>query len=132
MENNVTDSHHKLKILIAEDEPINCEYLKLILDKSHFDLDITFAKSGKEALELYEKVPDIDFVFMDLKMPTMDGFEATKRIKKLRPDLPIVAQTAFTSQEDRNRALDAGRSDFLTKSTYMPVIEEVLNKFLRN
>ena len=73
------------------------------------------AYNGLETVELIKKKHEIDIVLMDLKMPIMDGFEATKQIKKLRPLLPIIAQTAFTFPEDIERAIESGCDDYIIK-----------------
>ena len=66
---------------------------------------------------------------MDLKMPILDGFEATKMIKEFRPNLPIVAQTAYTTNDDKEKALAAGCDDFITKPIKEEVLTEILSKY---
>ena len=120
---------HKCNILIAEDEEINFLFLEILL-KNEVDLhcSIIHAKNGKEAVAICQKNPEIDFVLMDLKMPVMDGFEAIKLIKEFRPELPIVAQTAFSSAEDKERVFAAGFNDFLSKPISQEALSEVINK----
>ncbi len=107
-------------ILIAEDEISNF----LLLEEMFLDTgtNIIKAVNGLEAVELCKSNPDIDLVLMDLKMPKMDGYEATRQIKAFSPDLSIIAQTAYFSLADRNKALASGCSDFLTK----PLNKELL------
>ena len=123
------ETSHKCKILIAEDEEINFLFLEILL-KEEIDLECTIvhAKNGEEAVEICKKTPDIDFVFMDLKMPVMDGFEAIKLIKEFRPDLAVVAQTAFSSNEDKTRVFAAGFNDFLSKPINKEALQEVIKK----
>jgi len=123
------ETSHKCKILIAEDEEINFLFLEILL-KEEIDLECTIvhAKNGEEAVEICKKTPDIDFVLMDLKMPVLDGFEALKLIKAFRPDLPIVAQTAFSSNEDKTRVFAAGFNDFLSKPINKEALQEVIKK----
>ena len=123
------ETSHKCKILIAEDEEINFLFLEILL-KEEIDLECTIvhAKNGEEAVEICKKTPDIDFVLMDLKMPVLDGFEALKLIKAFRPDLPIVAQTAFSSTEDRERVFKEGFDDFISKPISKGVLKQVINK----
>ena len=120
---------HKCNILIAEDEEINFLFLEILL-KNEVDLhcSIIHAKNGEEAVAICRKNPEIDFVLMDLKMPVMDGFEAIKLIKEFRPELPIVAQTAFSSAEDKERVFAAGFNDFLSKPIGQEALREVINK----
>jgi hypothetical protein len=102
-----------LTVLIAEDDEIST----LLLQKSLSGEDITlhYAKNGREAVTLAEQYPEIDLVLMDINMPVMNGFEATREIKKLFPGLPVIAQTAFASKEDKKKASDAGCDGFITK-----------------
>ena len=103
----------KRTILIAEDNEINFFYLDLILQN---DLtEILHAWNGLEAVEQCKNHPEISMVLMDLKMPEMNGFEATDLIKKFRPNLPVIAVTAYVGSEDREMALKAGCVDFITK-----------------
>jgi len=120
---------HKCNILIAEDEEINFLFLEILL-KNEVDLhcSIIHAKNGEEAVSICRKNTEIDFVLMDLKMPIMDGFEAIKLIKEFRPELPIVAQTAFSSAEDKERVFAAGFNDFLSKPISQEALREVINK----
>ncbi|MDB9873793.1 response regulator [Flavobacteriaceae bacterium] len=120
---------HKCNILIAEDEEINFLFLEILL-KNEVDLhcSIIHAKNGAEAVAICRKNTEIDFVLMDLKMPIMDGFEAIKLIKEFRPELPIVAQTAFSSAEDKERVFAAGFNDFLSKPISQEALSEVINK----
>ncbi|MBI9067277.1 MAG: PAS domain S-box protein [Salinivirgaceae bacterium] len=122
-----TKKRDKYTILIVEDEVINYIYLETLIEEE-IDLECKtiYARNGKEAVDICTKKEGIDFVLMDLKMPVMDGFEATKLIKELRPDLPIVAQTAYSKQEDRDKAISAGCDDYITK----PISEETLNEIL--
>ena len=120
---------HKCNILIAEDEEINFLFLEILL-KNEVDLhcNIIHAKNGEEAVAICQENTEIDFVLMDLKMPVMDGFEAIKLIKEFRPELPIVAQTAFSSAEDKERVFAAGFNDFLSKPISKEALSEVINK----
>ena len=98
-------------ILIAEDNDSNYILMTYILKRSY---QYMRAKNGKEAVELVEK-GGIDLVLMDMKMPIMDGLEATAIIRESHPDLPIVALTANAFESDRHQAMAAGCNDFLSK-----------------
>ena len=101
-------------VLITEDEEVNFYYLKTIFKKT--EAKILRAKNGKEAVDLIKDFHgDIDLVLMDLNMPVMDGYEAMKIIKAKHPEIPIIAQTAYTLSEDRNKCMKAGFNDYISK-----------------
>ena len=107
-------------LLIAEDIDYNFQLLKELL--SVIELNIIWAENGLEAIEICKSNPHIDLVLMDMKMPVIDGYEATKQIKKFRPNLPIIAQTAFSTEMDKVRAIECGCVDFICK----PLKREIL------
>ncbi len=120
----------KLKILITEDEEINLFYLNTIINKlAKSEVEVLLAHNGKEAVEICNNNPDIDIIFMDIKMPVMDGYEASKLIKQNHPKIPIIIQTAYSTEEDRIRAFDCGCDDFISKPIKIQVLDSVLNKF---
>ncbi|NOZ60194.1 MAG: PAS domain S-box protein [Calditrichaeota bacterium] len=119
----------KYTVLIAEDEAINYLFLAIFLKEHGPNLVTLHARNGKEAVEMCKKNPKIDFVFMDLKMPRMSGFEATKLIKEFRPELPIVAQTAYSTEEKREQALLAGCDDFISKPIEEHTLKEIIEKY---
>lgn len=123
------ENTHKYTILITEDKAINFLFLEILL-KKQIDLGcaIIHAKNGAEAVEICKKNDDINLVLMDLKMPVMDGFEAVKLIKEIRPKLPIVAQTAFSSIEDKEKVFAAGFNDFLSKPINKPYLMSLTDK----
>lgn len=101
-------------VLITEDEEVNFFYLKTIFKKT--DAKIIRAKNGKEAVDIIrEYAGDIDLVLMDLNMPVMDGYEAMRIIKSKHPKIPVIAQTAYTLTEDRNKCMQAGFNDYISK-----------------
>lgn len=100
-------------ILITEDIDNNFNLIAQYL--SNDNIAVIRAVNGKEAIEKCENDRQIQMVLMDLKMPVMDGFEATKRIKAILPDLPVIAQTAYARDTDKAKALACGCSDFLSK-----------------
>ena len=99
------------RILVAEDNDSNFILMTYIL-KKYYQYDR--AKNGQEAVEMAGRT-DYDIVLMDIKMPVMDGLEATKKIKEMHPNLPIIALTANAFDSDRQLAFDAGCDDFLSK-----------------
>jgi PAS domain S-box-containing protein len=99
-------------ILIVEDDIYNTEYLKEILCEFGFNIIHTYY--GKDAIEI-SLSQSLDLVLMDIRLPDIDGYEATRKIKLQKPGLKIIAQTAYASDVDRNRAFEAGCSDYLSK-----------------
>ncbi|SDW02191.1 response regulator [Thiocapsa roseopersicina] len=99
-------------ILLVEDNALNQEVSKRMLQRT--GAVVTLAENGGEAVEL-ATTRDFDLVLMDLQMPIMDGFEATRRIRPVRPDLPIIALSAAVMEADRNDAREAGMNDHLAK-----------------
>lgn len=87
------------------------------------------SKNGIEALEQCQQ-NDVDFVLMDIKMPVLNGIEAMKKIKGIYPDLPIVAQTAFYTEADKQEALDLGFDDFISKPVEKKVLFSIMRKYI--
>lgn len=114
------------RILVAEDNDSNYILMNYIL-KKHYEY--FRARNGQEAVELAEtEKPDL--ILMDLKMPVMDGLEATRLIKAKTPDLPIVALTANAFDSDRHAALEAGCDDFLSKPINADRCIQTIAKFI--
>lgn len=113
-------------ILIAEDDNINFLLFQKIMKTKNFK--IIRAQNGQEAVNICLNNPEIDLVLMDIKMPVMDGFEAFEKIHPIRPNLPVIAQTAFSSNEDKERILKEGFSDYITK----PINREKLFDLIDN
>ena len=114
---------------MVEDEEINYLFVEILLtEKIDLKCNVLHAKDGKEAIEICKNNLNIDLVLMDINMPIMNGYEATKQIKEVFPNLPIVAQTAYSTPEDKEKVLTAGCNDFITK----PIAKEVLNTMLNN
>jgi len=103
----------KKVFLIAEDSILNYTFLEALLQRTQVNLK--WAKNGKEAVEMCLENPNIDLVLMDIKMPLLDGLEAIAQIKQAREDLPIIVQTAYAMAEDRGKSIEAGANDHLTK-----------------
>jgi CheY-like chemotaxis protein len=116
-------------VLIAEDEETNFIYLHTALSKTN--INVLRAKNGREAVEITKLNPSIDIILMDIKMPEMNGLEATKSIKSFRKDIPIIAQTAFAMDEDKRNCNAIGCDDFLAKPIRYKVLIEAISKFLK-
>jgi signal transduction histidine kinase/CheY-like chemotaxis protein len=109
---NIKDLH-ELTILVAEDDELNYMYIKEIFRGT--GAKILHALNGKEAVEICQNNNDISIVLIDIKMPVMNGYEAIKRIREFRPDLPIIAQTAFALSNEMLKAFNAGSNDYISK-----------------
>lgn len=102
-----------IKMLIAEDNEESTFYLSLIVKP--FAQEVITVKTGLDAIEACIKNPDINLVLMDIQMPDMDGYEATRQIRKFNKEVVIIAQTAFAFNGDKNKALAAGCNDYISK-----------------
>ncbi len=113
-------------ILIADDDESTMMYLSIALQpyvKKVFEAD-----NGAVAIEVVKKNSDIALVLMDMKMPVMDGYTATSKIKSIKPDIFIIAQTAFAMEGDRQKALDAGCDDYLSKPVRLEDLRKSIQK----
>lgn len=116
-------------IIVAEDEESVFFYLNEVLEEiKDLHFNILHAHDGYEAIDLFEKNSDIDFILMDIKMPNMNGYEATKIIKSKRPDIPVIIQTAYATFADKQKAYDYGCDDYISK----PIDEEKLQTIIQS
>jgi two-component system, cell cycle response regulator DivK len=116
-------------VLITEDEEVSFFYLKTLLKKT--EVRIMRAKNGKEAVDLISRhAGGIDLVLMDLNMPVMDGYEAMRIIKSKHPEIPIIAQTAYTLNNDRHKCLQAGFNDYISKPINRLALFRMVNENL--
>ena len=114
-------------ILIVEDDAYNALYLKEIL--ANTGLKIISAEYGKEAIQL-TKQQAIDVVLMDVRLPDLNGYEATQIILQSKPNIKIIAQTAYAGHDERQKALDAGCVDYISKPTKRDSLLELISKYL--
>lgn len=114
-------------ILVAEDDEYNLLYLKTILNE--YNLKNISAGDGKMAVDLCRIHPEISLVFMDIKMPVMDGVEATRQIKSFRQDLPIIAVSAYYGDNEKNGLLKAGFDEFISKPVSKEILIEKIRKY---
>ena len=154
------DMKSSARILLAEDNPVNQKLAKILLTKAGYHVEV--ANNGKEAVEKYMASPkDFDLIFIDVQMPEMDGLEATREIRNWEAKLiahssqlkgkadsditamsfqlsarservPIVAMTAHAMKGDRERCLDAGMNDYITKPIKRELVFEILEKWIFN
>ena len=113
-------------ILVAEDNDSNYILMTYILRR---DYQYKRAKNGQEAVDMVNE-GGVDLVLMDIKMPVMDGLEATRQIKAAHPELPVLALTANAFDSDRQLAFEAGCNDFLSKPVNAAKCMELLAKYL--
>lgn len=119
----------KLTILIAEDEIYNFEYLSELLKR--MGVIPIWAKNGKEAVEIITSRKDIDLILMDIRMPVMDGIVASSLIRKTNPDIPIIAQTAYTMPKDIDKVMDAGINSYISKPINGNKLKQLISEYLR-
>ena len=127
-EQEVVRNWDKHIILVVEDEVYNFKYIEELL--SHTKIKILHARDGKEAVDLVKAYPEISLVLMDIKMPVMDGYEATRQIRQLRPKLPVVAQTAYAYSSEKEYALKVGFDNYLSKPFRRELFIEIIASYL--
>jgi PAS domain S-box-containing protein len=118
----------KYLVLVVEDELYNFSYIEEVLASTN--IQIIHAWNGQQAVDMVKDNPDISLVLMDIRMPVMDGYAATRKIKELRPKLPVIAQTAYAFSEDKENALQLGFDDYLTKPSSRDFVVEVISSYL--
>lgn len=116
-------------ILVAEDESSNYRLIQAILKRNNFK--VIRAENGEEAMNMCAEDASIDLVLMDIRMPLMNGMEATKEIKKIRPNLPIIAQTAYAMDGDKDKAIEQGFDDYVSKPIRKDILIEKIKLFLK-
>jgi PAS domain S-box-containing protein len=116
------------KILIAEDDDVNYYYIKTLLKKKK--VEILRARNGREAVDKCLAIPEIALVLMDIKMPQLDGFEATKLIKQRRKDIIIIAQTAYAMEADKINAIKNGCNDYISKPVEAEELYKIIETYL--
>lgn len=117
----------KATILIAEDTESNFDLLNAILGRKY---RLVRARDGMEAVTMYDEV-NPDLILMDIKMPNLDGLEATRIIRQLSAEVPIIAQSAYAYEHDRNAAEEAGCNDFISKPIAQEKLKEKIKKWLK-
>ncbi|MCK8143002.1 response regulator [Flavobacterium sp. I-SCBP12n] len=120
-----------ITVLIVEDNKVNMLLLKTIIKNLPLKTTVFEAINGKDAVEQIENInPDI--VFMDIQMPVMNGYEATKIIRqsKTKANVPIIAITAGTEREEKDKCIEAGMNDYIPKPIIKGIIEETIQKWV--
>ena len=114
------------KILVAEDTDSNFLLVSIILRKEY---TVLRAYNGIEAIDVYKKEQP-DLILMDIKMPEMDGLEASRAIRDIDPEIPIIALTANAFDSDKQKAIDAGRNDYMAKPIVVGQLTAMIKKYI--
>lgn len=122
------ESSDKPVILIAEDDDLNFLYMETLFLRTGFEY--YHAVNGADAVEMCKNNPSINIIFMDIKMPVMNGIQATKLIREIRPEIPIIATTAYAQTGDKERFLSEGCNDYLAKPIRKEKFLEIIRKYI--
>ncbi|MCF8350678.1 MAG: response regulator, partial [Bacteroidales bacterium] len=114
-------------VLIVEDDFSSFELIRIILKKKNHK--VYHAHHGQEAIDVLKDKSEISLVLMDVKMPVMDGYEATAKIREFNKEIPIIAITAYALEGDREKAIKAGCNDYISKPVKKAHLLEVINKY---
>jgi CheY-like chemotaxis protein len=123
------DTIRKLKILVAEDDEVS----EMLIDSyiEMFSKDILKARTGVEALEACRNNPDIDLILMDIRMPDMGGYEATQQIREFNKEVIIIAQTAYGLTGDREKSIESGCNDYISKPINKNELQALIKKYFK-
>jgi len=127
-ETSQLSKRNNLKILVAEDDKVSSDYLEIVLKST--GSSVLFARSGKEVVELCKAHADIDLILMDIKMPGMDGYEATREIRKFNSKVKIIAQTAYAQKGDNLKAEQSGCDAYISKPINKEELMEIIDKLV--
>jgi CheY-like chemotaxis protein len=116
------------RILLVEDDTSNFMLLYEILKSS--EVIILRAGNGSEALKILSEDQQPDLIIMDIKLPGMDGYEATRRIRKINSKIPIIANTAYAMEGDRQKSIEAGCNEYISKPTDRKLLLNLISKYL--
>jgi CheY-like chemotaxis protein len=114
--------------LVAEDEEDNFRYIEVALALSNASL--IWARDGKEAVDVFKRINGIDLVLMDIKMPLMDGYTATREIKNISNDVPVIAQTVYAMSEEKEKSREAGCDDYIAKPIGYEDLLTTINRYV--
>ncbi|MBC8439958.1 MAG: response regulator [Deltaproteobacteria bacterium] len=119
----------KLKILMVEDDEASEQFLSLAVKS--FDKGGLKARNGIEAIEVCRNNPGIDLILMDIRMPEMNGYEATRQIREFNQEVVIIAQTAYGLSSDREKAIEAGCNDYISKPIDVALLKALIKKYFK-
>lgn len=127
MEENKNFQSKKLKALIVEDDEISDMLITVMLEENNYE--VLHAQNGVVAIDICRNNPDIDLVMMDIKMPKMNGYETTRQIREFNNEVIIIAQTAYGLSGDREKAIEAGCNDYISKPVAFDKLNELIQKY---
>ena len=116
-------------IVVAEDVETNFHFVNAVLEKTK--AHVIWAKNGEEVVSICNRRDDVDIVLMDIQMPILNGYDATRKIKMQKPALPIIAQTAFAMPNDNIKCIEVGCNDYISKPINSSLLLEKLNSYLK-
>jgi CheY-like chemotaxis protein len=119
----------KLKILIADDDPSSELFLAIAVKK--YCREVFKVRNGTDAIEICRNNPDLDLILMDIKMPEMDGYEATRQIREFNKQVVIIAQTAYALTGERDAAIAAGCNDYISKPFSVTALTTMVSKYFK-
>ena len=125
-DNNRT-SHQEMTILVAEDYQSNYDLIEAMLGKMY---KLVHAHDGMEAIIFYEQYKP-DLILMDIKMPNINGLDATKAIREMSASVPVIAVSAYAYEKDKTAAIESGCNEFLTKPVSADLLKMTINKYLK-
>jgi CheY-like chemotaxis protein len=117
------------KILIAEDIASNYNFLRLLLKRSRVDL--VWVENGQDAVDKVESGENFDLVLLDINLPLMNGYDVARNLKRIAPNLPIIAQTAYALEGDREKAILAGCDDYVPKPIVISTLLRKMHLYLK-
>ena len=118
------------KLLLVEDDESNMEFLKVILNKTQVEL--VCAGNGSELRKLFKNLEIFDLVLLDIRLPDASGLDLVKEIKAIRPDLPVIAQTSYAMEQDKQKSIHAGFDDYISKPINKDLLLTLISGFLKN
>ena len=131
VQHTTSDSNERValkgSILVVEDNPVNQKLLVIFLEKAGFN--VTVASNGQEAVDIIKNNREFNVIFMDIHMPVMDGVSATKLIREMGVELPIIALTANVIKEDVDKFLANGMNDYIAKPINFDKLQEILLEY---
>jgi two-component system cell cycle response regulator DivK len=116
-------------VLVAEDDEMSFRYIELVLSR-RTNINIIWAISGQQAVEYCHRYNHIDLVLTDLQLPVFDGLEVIKRVKKFKPNLPIIVQTANAMNDEYDKCMKAGSDGYVTKPINLVELFSMMDSFL--